>query len=438
MNMYHCRGFDQDRRRFLRRAGAAGVGLALSGCAGLMRGQPHVAVVGGGFAGAAAARALRLADPGLAVTLLEPKAVYLTCPASNWYLAGLCEWDVLEREYRSLTRDYGVVWRQTAAKGFDFAKRKVLLADGGMLSYDRLIVAPGIEFDYGTLHGYGAELTARFPHAWQAGWQTRLLRRQLEAMPDGGVAVMTVPAEPYRCPPGPYERASLLAYWLQRNKPRSKLLILDAKTGFSKQKLFEEAWRRLYGYGGEHALLEWITLADNPLQALSQSSATLSTAFGDSFSGAVLNIIPPQRAAAIAREAGLTDAGGWCPVKPETGESLLQPGVHVVGDAARYAPIPKSAFAAVSEAKTCARAVAALLRGQEPPEPQWLNVCYSLVNPEYGISVAGAYRAEADKIVAVKGAGGLSGGGADTPRREAVYARGVYRRLLAESFGEPS
>ena len=241
------------------------------------------------------------------------------------------------------------------------------------------------------------------PHAWKAGEQTVLLRRQLEAMADGGTVVISAPANPFRCPPGPYERASLIAYYLKTAKPRSKLIVLDAKDSFSKQRLFQAAWQQLYP-----GLIEWVSLSNGgKVTSVDPASRTLVTDFA-SYKADVANVIPPQRAGHIAEVAGVSDATGWCPIDPITFESRLQPGIHVIGDAAIAGAMPKSAFAANAQAKVCAAAVAALLNDEPPSPPKLINTCYSLVAPDYGISIAGVYHPVDGQLVDVQGAGGVS------------------------------
>lgn len=427
---------DWSRRRFLRASAVAAAG-SLSACqtwtiGGL--GRARVVVVGGGFAGATAAKFLRQFDPTIDVTLIEPKSTYITCPASNWTLASLFKPEQLQVDYRALVDNHSIRLIADRVVAIDADRRKLVLADGDTVRYDRLVLAPGIDFDWQAIVGYDVEAAEHFPHAWQGGPQTELLNRQIQALPDGGRVLICAPPDPYRCPPGPYERASLIAFWLKQHKPRAKVVILDPKTGFSKQKLFESAWRRHFGYGTPTANLEWLSIANNPVVRLEAASRNVVTDFGDRFSGDVLNIIPPQRAGRIAAQAGLTDGGGWCPVDPLTCRSRFNEFIHVIGDAADYAPIPKSAFAANSEAKVCARAVVDLLNGRSPAEPHWLNTCYSLIAPEHGISVAMVYRLNAGRIVPVPGAGGVSVDSAEAAALEAGYAVAAYRNLRKDSF----
>nr|WP_244642257.1 NAD(P)/FAD-dependent oxidoreductase [Chelatococcus reniformis] len=412
-------------------------GLAAAG-AGVLA-APHVraqagariVVVGGGFAGASCARALGREAGNLAVTLVEPNARYTACPFSNAVIAGLREMDGQNFGYEALRRT-GVDVVTARVVAVDAETRRVRLEDGASLDYARLVLAPGIDLDLGAIPGYDAAAAAVLPHAWKAGEQTLLLRRQLEAMADGGLVVIAAPANPFRCPPGPYERASLIAYYLKARKPRSKLIILDAKDAFSKQRLFEAAWTELYG-----GLIEWVPLSGGGrLTAVDAATRTLTTEFG-SHRAAVANVIPPQRAAAVAVAAGVADRTGWCPIDPVTFESRLRPGIHVIGDAAIAGAMPKSAFAADAQAKACARAVAALVRGREPDEPKLINTCYSLVAPDYGISIAGVYQPRGGLLAEVEGAGGVSPIKAPPSFRavEATYAMAWFRTITDGIFG---
>ncbi|HYB72772.1 MAG TPA: FCSD flavin-binding domain-containing protein [Candidatus Sulfotelmatobacter sp.] len=417
------------RRQFL------GLAAALAGAALPRRaaGQAsaRVVVVGGGFAGVTCARFLHRAGGRLQVTLVEPNATFTACPFSNAVIAGLRAIQDQTFGYEAV-RAEGVALVQAAATGIDPQGRTVRLADGGTLAYDRLVLAPGIDFRWDAIPGYGEAAAGRMPHAWKAGEQTLLLRRRLEAMADGGLVVIAAPANPFRCPPGPYERASLIAHYLKGRKPRAKLLLLDAKDSFSKQSLFTAAWKQLYP-----GLLEWVPLSKGGrVTAVDANAGTVSTEF-EKYQPAVANIIPPQRAGRIADLAGVADRTGWCPIDPVTFESRLQPNVHVIGDAAIAGAMPKSAFAANAQAKVCALAVATLLRGEPPQEPLLLNTCYSLVAPDYGISVAGVYRPREGQLAEVAGAGGTSPAHGPPQDRalEARYAEDWFRIITHEVFG---
>ncbi len=417
------------RRALLRGLAAAPLPGALA-APSIAQAAPRVVVVGGGFAGATCAR--RLAAAGIATTLVEPATSYLACPFSNLVVAGLRDLEEQRFGFEGL-RAAGVAVAQQAASVVDPVARRVALADGIVLAYDRLVLAPGIELRLDALPGYDAAASGEMPHAWRAGPQTTLLRAQLEAMEDGGVVAMSIPANPYRCPPGPYERASLVAHYLATRKPRSRLLLLDAKDGFSKQRLFEKAWRELYP-----GIVEWVPLSrGGRVIEVQARERVLVTEFGRHRVD-VANVIPPQRAAPVAREAGVADRSGWCPVDPASFESRLQPGIHVIGDAAVMGAMPKSAFAANAQAKACADAIAALLAGRAPAEPRLVNTCYSLVAPGIGISVAGVYRPASNGLLAeVPGSGGTSP--LDAPpedrRLEASHAEAWFAAIAAETYG---
>jgi NADPH-dependent 2,4-dienoyl-CoA reductase/sulfur reductase-like enzyme len=390
-----------------------------------------VVVVGGGFGGASCARALRQADPRIAVTLVEPSGTFTACPFSNAVIGGLRELSAQQFTYERTTAA-GITLARDTATTVDAQARTVTLGGGTRLGWDRLVLAPGIDIRWGALAGYDEAAAAPMPHAWKAGEQTLRLRRQLEAMPDGGLVVMSAPANPFRCPPGPYERASLIAHYLKTRKPRSKLLLLDAKDSFSKQRLFQAAWAELYP-----GLLEWVPLSKGgAVTAVEPATRTLVTDFGR-HQAAVANVIPPQKAGRIAEAAGVADRSGWCPIDPVTFESRLQPRIHVIGDAAIAGAMPKSAFAANAQAKTCAAAIARLLDGGTPATPKLINTCYSLVAPDYGISVAGVYRPTAGQLADVPGAGGVSPLAAPRATRaaEAGLAEAWFRTITGEVFG---
>jgi NADPH-dependent 2,4-dienoyl-CoA reductase/sulfur reductase-like enzyme len=417
--------------RTTRRAFLTGAAAVLLPKPSVAQSKPRIVVVGGGFAGATCARALRHADPRLDVTLVEPNSIFTACPFSNAVIAGLRDMAAQRFGYDAIRKD-GVAVAAEQATRVDPQARRVTLHGGSVLDYDRLIMAPGIAIRWDALPGYDEAAAAVMPHAWIAGDQTLLLRHQLETMPDGGTVVISAPANPFRCPPGPYERASLIAYYLKQSKPRSKLIVLDAKDSFSKQRLFQDAWQHLYP-----ELLEWVSLSNGgKVVSVDAKTRTLTTDFAN-YKSDVANVIPPQRAAGIAQVAGVADATGWCPIDPVTFESHLQPNIHVIGDAAIAGAVPKSAFAANAEAKVCAVVVAALLRGEAAPAMKLINTCYSLVAPDYGISIAGVYHPSGGQLADVEGAGGVSpiDAPADFRALEAAYAQAWFRRITAETFG---
>src|SRR3989475_6855277 len=387
------------RRQFLKTAPAGAGLLRLPASAEGAGGR--VVVVGGGFGGASCARFIKRIDPRITVTLVEANPTFIACPFSNGVIAGLRDLKAQEFGYDKFAAD-PVVLQLSPGTAIDPQGRTVTLGNGTRLPYDRLVLSPGIDIRWDGLPGYTEAAAERMPHAWKAGEQTLLLRRQLEAMEDGGTVVISAPANPFRCPPGPYERASLIAYYLKTKKPKSKLIILDAKDAFSKQRLFENAWKALYPN------LEWVSLSKGgKVTSVDVAAMTLVTDVGrDTADDA--NVIRPQKAGQIAELAGVADRTGWCPIDPATFESKLQPNIHIIGDASIAGAMPKSAFSANAQAKVCAAAVAKLLAGARPDEPKLINTCYSLVAPDYGISIAGVYRPADGQIKEVEGTAGVS------------------------------
>lgn len=392
----------------------------------------RVVVVGGGFGGVTCARMLRQIAPGIEVTLVEPNETFVTCPFSNAVIVGLADMASITHSYDGV-RNAGVTVVRDTVSAIDADRKSVRLAGGSILPYDRLVLSPGIDIKWKAVEGYDEAASQIVPHAFKAGAQTMLLRRQLEEMPDGGLVVMTIPPNPFRCPPGPYERASLIAWYLKTKKPRSKLILLDAKDTFSKQGLFVEGWKALYG-----PLIEWVPFGQSGnLLKVDAATKTVTTEFTE-VKADVLNVIPPQRAGMIVDSAGLAGSGGWCNVNPVTFESRIVPGIHIVGDAIVAGSMPKSGFSAGSQAKVCAQAIAALQAGDTPSVPSFINTCYSLVSPDYGISVVDVFRVGSEgAIAAVQGAGGVSptGAGADFRKQEAEYARGWYASQTKVMFG---
>jgi NADPH-dependent 2,4-dienoyl-CoA reductase/sulfur reductase-like enzyme len=418
------------RRDFLKTA-VAGASAAVLPLPAIAQGAGgRVVVVGGGFGGATCARFIRRIDPRIAVTLVEASPTFTACPFSNLVIVGLRELKAQEFGYDKLAADQVTV-QISPATAIDSQSRNVTLGNGASLPYDRLVLSPGIDIRWDGLPGYTEAAAERMPHAWKAGEQTLLLRRQLEAMEDGGTVVISAPANPFRCPPGPYERASLIAYYLKTKKPKSKLIVLDAKDAFSKQGLFQGAWKALYPN------LEWVSLSSGgKVTSVDAGAMTLVTDFAR-HKADVANVIPPQKAGRIAEIAGAADRTGWCPIDPATFESKLQPNIHVIGDASIAGAMPKSAFTANAQAKVCAAAVAKLIAGGKPDDPRLINTCYSLVAPDYGISVAGVYRPADGQLKDVEGSGGVSpiNAPASTRAAEATFANGWFSTITQEVFG---
>ncbi len=414
------------RRDFLKFTGAAAA-LAAAGCASLGS-KARVVVIGAGFGGATAAKYIRMWDPAIEVVLVERANIYTSCPISNLVLAGFTDMEQLRHGYDGL-RKYGVQLVGDEVVAVDAAKKVVKLERGGDLAYDRLIVSPGVDFTFGDIQGYEEAMKAgRVLHAWKAGAQTIALRRQLERMQDGGVYVLSIPTAPYRCPPGPYERASLVAAYFKAAKPRSKVLVLDANPDVtSKGGLFKAAWKDLYG-----GILEYRGNA----KAIGVDEKTMTVKLEvEDVKGDVLNIVPPHRAGDIALQAGLiTHNNRWCDVDWRTMESKAVKGVHVLGDATLSAPgMPKSASMANNHGKIAAAAVIEQLSGREAAPLQIINTCYSFVAQREAIRVSSVHQWDAAQgtLVAIKGSVGVS---AARSEPEAVYAWNWARTIWADSL----
>jgi NADPH-dependent 2,4-dienoyl-CoA reductase/sulfur reductase-like enzyme len=389
-----------------------------------------VVVIGGGFGGASCARALRRIDPKLEVTLIEPNRIFTACPFSNEVIAGLRDIEAQQFSYDRMIAEGVTVVAQAAVK-IDPQTRVVGLADGQSLGYDRLVLAPGIDIRFDALSGYDEEAAARMPHAWKAGKQTMLLRRQLEAMDDGGLVALAVPAGPSRCPPAPYERASLIAHYLKTRKPRSKILILDAKDAIPQQRLFENAWQELYP-----GMIERVSLSQGGrVTSVDPATNTIVTDFGN-YTAEVANVIPPQKAGHIADIAGAVDNTGWCPIDPVTFASKLVPDIHVIGDACFGGVIPKSASAANAQGKACADAVVSLISGKAPPTPKLFGACYSTVAPGYAFAQSATYQPKDGLFAEIEAA---STSPVDAPRevraQEADHAQSWFKTITVDAFG---
>jgi sulfide dehydrogenase [flavocytochrome c] flavoprotein subunit len=390
----------------------------------------RIVVIGGGFGGASCARALRRTDPKMQVTLVDPNRTFTACPFSNEVIAGLREIEAQQFTYERIIAE-GVTVIAQAAIRIDPQKHTVGLADGTSLAYDRLVLAPGIDLRFDALPGYDEPAAFRMPHAWKAGGQTMLLRKQIEAMDDGGTVVLAVPANPSRCPPAPYERASLIAHYLKNRKPRSKILILDAKDAFPQQRLFENAWKELYP-----GMIERISLSQGGrVVSVDPATNTIVTDFGN-YTAQVANVIPPQKAGHIAAVAGAVDNTGWCPIDPVTFASKLVPDIHVIGDACIGGGIPKSASAANAQGKACAAAVANLISGATAATPRLVGLCYNTVAPGYAFSLSGVYQPRDGMFAEVEGGSSSPVDAArEVRKREADDAQSWYRTITVETFG---
>ncbi|MBA4264399.1 MAG: flavocytochrome C [Comamonadaceae bacterium] len=423
------------RRQFVQSLGAgsaiAGLGL-MSGCATTGSGA-KVVVVGGGYGGATAAKYVRMfSDQSIEVTLIEPNAAFISCPISNLVIGGHKTMADITTPYDNLSKRHGVKVVRDMVASIDPAKRTVKLASGGELPYDRLILSPGIDFMMESMPGMAkAGASDKVLHAWKAGPQTQALRHQLEAMPDGGVYALSIPLAPYRCPPGPYERACMVASYFKKAKPKSKVVIFDANDDItSKKGLFMKAWDEHYkgmiDYRPKHKVVD-VDAATN----------TLKFEFNDDFKAGVANVIPNMRAGDIAVKTGLATANArWCEVDFLTFESKAHKNIHVLGDSIQIAPaMPKSGHMANQHGKTCAAAVVSLLQGKEPPSlPIYANTCYSFVTAEDVVHVASvhAYDAEKKTMVTVPGSGGLSSAANELEGRYALaWARNIWADTLA-------
>jgi NADPH-dependent 2,4-dienoyl-CoA reductase/sulfur reductase-like enzyme len=393
--------------------------------------RPKVVVVGGGAGGATAARYIAKDSSGaLDVTLIDPTRTYYTCFFSNLFLGGFRDFASIGHTYGKLASDHGINVVHDWVTGVDRDARTVTLASGASLSYDRLVVSPGIDFKYDSVPGYGIEAQNRMPHSWKAGSQTQLLKAQIDAMPEGGTFVMVPPPNPFRCPPGPYERISMIAHVLKQKNPTAKIIVLDPKEKFSKQGLFMEGWENHYP-----GMIEWIPASIS--EGVSRvDPATMEIVTGlDTFKADAANVIPAQKAGHIAEAAGLTNDSGFCPIVPATMQSQLDENVHVLGDASIAGDMPKSGFSANSQAKVAAMAVRAALTDSQLFPARFSNTCWSLIDTDDGVKVGAKYEATPEKIA--KTDGFISQTGEDAALRKQTYEESVgwYSGITNDMFG---
>ncbi|WP_299402262.1 NAD(P)/FAD-dependent oxidoreductase [uncultured Roseobacter sp.] len=416
-------------RRIFLGTGAAAAALSAPHVLAEGHGRPRVVVVGGGAGGATAARYIaKDSDGGLDVTLIEPSRTYFSCFFSNLYLGGLKEIDDIGHTYGTLAAKYGINVVHDWAVDVDRDSRIVTLAGGATLPYDKLILSPGIDFVDGAVEGWSLAAQNAMPHAYKAGSQTELLKAQVAAMPDGGTFAMVAPPNPFRCPPGPYERVSMVAHVLKASNPTAKIIVADPKPKFSKMSLFEEGWAKHYP-----GMIDWIG-EDFGGGAVSVDPAAMTVSIdGEETQVDACNVIPAMKAGRIAEIAGVTE-GNWAPVNAADMSSKADPDVHVLGDASQQGDMPKSGFSANSQAKVCANAVRGALTGSKVFPAKYSNTCWSLIDANDGVKVGATYEATAEKIAKVDGFISAVGESADIRRATYEESEGWYAGITADMF----
>ena len=418
------------RRDFGKLAAVVGAATLFAPNIARAAGQKLV-VIGGGPGGATVAKYVAKASKGaIDVTLVEPNPLHTTCFFSNLYMGDFWDLDDLSFGYDAM-RGYGVNVVHQRAKSIETGK--VMLDDGSMISTDRIVVAPGIDFKFDLYEGYDEHVAAtRIPHAYKAGAQTQLLKKQVEAMPEGGTFIICPPPNPFRCPPGPYERVSMVASVMKARNPSGKILILDAKNKFSKMALFQDSWERLTPGMVEFVPAEF---TGGGIASVDAKAMTVTTMEDETFEGDVINMIPAQKAGQIAIDSGLTGDGDWAPVDPVTMESKLVEGVHVLGDACANGDMPKSGFSANSQAKVVANQVRALMGDGKAFPPRFRNTCWSLLGAEDGVKVGADYKSGDDKITKTDGFISQVGEDAETRAATASEAIGWYEAITKDTWG---
>ena len=423
-------------RRKLLQATLSGSAMALLGFSTTsFASNRRVVVIGGGSGGATAARYLRMADPTIEVILIEANATHHTCLMSNEVITGRRDINTLRFNYVNLGR-LGIKLIHDKVIAIDPDARQIRTQDGTQLQYDRCILSPGIDFRWEQITGYNAQIAETFPHAWKSGTQITTLQQQLQAMRDGDTCLIAVPAAPYRCPTAPYERASLMAHYLQQHKPKSKVVILDANPTFPNQKAFVHAWETLYHFAGKRSLIERQSGREAAVTELDVANRTLLTASGTRIKADLINIIPPQQAGEVAITSGLADESGWCPIDLLTFESRLQSNIHIIGDAAITNGMSKLGASANAQGKVCAAAVAALLNGQPPTARPLIETSYAIIGQEFGISATAVFKSSEDGSKLDRLSGGASA--AKTAKwqhqREYYNAHSWYNNITRDIF----
>lgn len=442
MSQLENKTFDQKitRRDLIKVFGAtavAGTGIFGASSKAFAKSAAHVVVLGGGVGGSTFAKYLRFADPDVKITIIEQYPEYITCLRSNDVIVGMHTLDELTFNLDTIKSKYNVNVVIDKVVGADFDKKTVRTAKGDAFSYDKLVVSPGVNFRFQDYEGFTKELAdGPFPHAYKPGPQTLELRRQLLAMPKGGTAIIAPPQNPFRCPPGPYERISFFAEYFKKHNPTAKVLVLDCKDRFTKDVPFKQAWERLYGYNTDNSLIEWVPgSSGGTVKGLDAKNSIVHTEF-DSVKGDLINIIPNQDAGKVAHELGLTNESGWCPIDRNTFESSLHKEVYVLGDSTIADAMPKSGYSANSQAKVCAQAVADTLKGESPGKAIYSNVCYSLAGQNYGVSIAAIYEVR-DGLIQPKGESAGVSPITDKPAQpilEAIYQKNWHREFVKDVF----
>ncbi|MBI5321955.1 NAD(P)/FAD-dependent oxidoreductase [Bradyrhizobium sp.] len=420
-------------RRSLLGAGAAVVASAVTAPAVIGQARPRVVVVGGGPGGATVAKYVARDSAGaINVSLVEPSAKFVTCFHSNLYLGGYKTFEQITHSYEALTKNYGVNHVRQTAAFIDRDEKRVRTTDNTILSYDKLVVAPGIDLKYDSVPGWGQEHEQVMPHAWKAGPQTQLLKKRLDEVKNGGVIVMIAPPNPYRCPPGPYERVSMMAHVLKASgRTNCRIVIIDPKETYSKQGLFQDGWETFY-----KGMVEWLgPKVHDGLKSVDPKTGTVVTGFETYKDCALVNVIPAQMAGKIARDAGLADASGFCPIDPATMKSAKDPNLFIVGDACIPGDMPKSAFSANSQAKVAAMIIRNELTGSRTFPPRYNNTCWSLIETDNAVKVGGRYEPKDGKISAAETFVSKTGETAELRKQTQEENIGWYSGITTDIFG---
>ncbi|MGB0927233.1 MAG: FCSD flavin-binding domain-containing protein [Pikeienuella sp.] len=422
--------YNLNRRAFVG-ASVAGAALASAPMAiGAGHGKPRVVVVGGGAGGATVARYLAKDSKGeIDVTLIEPTRTYYTCFFSNLYIGGFRDFSSIGHSYGKLASDYGINVVHDWAVGVDRDAKTVSLAGGEKVPYDRLVLSPGIDFVEGAVEGWDISAQNAMPHAYKAGSQTQLLKAQIDAMPQGGTYVMVAPPNPFRCPPGPYERVSMVAHVLKQKNPTAKIQIFDPKPKFSKMALFQEGWQTHY-----EGMIEWVGGDFGAVEEVRPGSMEV-VVDGEVIKADVCNVIPAMKAGRIAELAGVTNDKGWAPVNAADMSSKMDENIHILGDASQQGDMPKSGFSANSQAKVAAMAIRGALTGSKVFPAKFSNTCWSLIDTNDGVKVGANYEATPEKIAKTEGF--ISKVGEDAALRQQTYEESVgwYAGITSDMFG---